>query len=447
MKRLKKTFSFFGRWSIIFLISLTIFFSSLWLLSNGGQSIEKLTLKTIKTFGILATEKTLNKSNSLIASAPVVKKGVMYYAGKDGSLYSLDIKNKAEYRIWKVKRRFLKANERNEELNNEEKFLRQPVIDGGVAYIQNFEGKLLAIDLKKKEKLWITKEGFSLGSEILFDKKQIYIIKSEGSELTALNKKSGKTAWITTNSDINRIAVDQKRIYAASQIVEVIDYDKEITKIKSVLFAIDPKTGKEIWRFKDKVDLFGELIIKGNNLYFFGDNGSSNAANRGNFYLIDVKTGRKKWKTKDYSLGEMTMAAVSKDSIYFISNDNVLHALDKNTHEIKWKQKLDVSITTGTVKTTCMILATNNLVIVFAEDYDRDYIFVFDSKGKEKSKYKKILSWDTTASITDQSSILINKLSLSSSGEGYFVMGESSIYKINKDGSTQSFINKRKKSK
>ncbi len=123
------------------------------------------------------------------------------------------------------------------------------------------------------------------------------------------------------------------------------------------LFAVDARTGKDVWRFRSKNTAFSIPTIAGD-LVYVGDKG-------GNLYALNSKTGKEQWKYKGKGKRfDMSAAAVSDGILYFNSSeffdvtgqqpyfnsDESLYAIDAQTGQEKWVFKAKGILTTPAFK-------------------------------------------------------------------------------------------------
>ena len=135
------------------------------------------------------------------------------------------------------------------------------------------------------------------------------------------------------------------------------------------LYALDAKTGKEKWKFETGGRIFKSPTLVDGVVYF----GSLDS----HLYAVDIKTGKEKWKFKtDYDV--RTTPAVVNGVVYFGNNTGYLYAVDANTGEEKWKFYSDSVLSSPAVVDG----------VVFFGSHDH-HLYALDSKtGEEKWKYK-----------------------------------------------------------
>lgn len=105
-------------------------------------------------------------------------------------------------------------------------------------------------------------------------------------------------------------------------------------------YALDAKTGKQVWRYDTKGEAMPGALYKDGTLYFgTGD---------GNVYALDGKTGKEKWKTNIGGFVSMSSTNALGNLLYVGSSaPNFVYALDINTGQIVWKQTIPGIANTG----------------------------------------------------------------------------------------------------
>ena len=93
------------------------------------------------------------------------------------------------------------------------------------------------------------------------------------------------------------------------------------------LYALDARTGKEVWRRKAGA---GDVTVIGPTAYYVGRNG---------IYAVDAKTGTQKWHHRLPRMGASTALAFDDDMIYFVNLDGTAYAFDLKARKVAWTQK------------------------------------------------------------------------------------------------------------
>lgn len=106
------------------------------------------------------------------------------------------------------------------------------------------------------------------------------------------------------------------------------------------MYALDAKTGKEIWAVHFKGEAMPTAAFDAGYLYIgTGD---------GHAYKIDAASGDVVWKSDLVSFVSMSSPVVAGENVYFGgTNPNYFYALDKQTGKIVWKYTLPKLVATG----------------------------------------------------------------------------------------------------
>jgi outer membrane protein assembly factor BamB len=94
------------------------------------------------------------------------------------------------------------------------------------------------------------------------------------------------------------------------------------------IFALDVKTGKEIWRYQTNGFVKSVPAVSNGAIYF----GSEDRK----FYAIDAKDGTLKWMNDKSLDGYIASAAVVGNSVYAIPKDGSFYAFDISNGEVIW---------------------------------------------------------------------------------------------------------------
>ena len=146
------------------------------------------------------------------------------------------------------------------------------------------------------------------------------------------------------------------------------------------LYAVDIETKKEIWRFKAQY-VTGSTPVIADGMLFFGNGeyvrfGGNPDGKKGCFYALDRKSGREIWRF-DTEGGVNVEPSFSNGVVYFGCHDNYLYALDAETGREKWKFK-----TGGPILSKPVI--ENGIVYTGSDD---GYLYAIDiNAGAEKWK-------------------------------------------------------------
>ena len=96
------------------------------------------------------------------------------------------------------------------------------------------------------------------------------------------------------------------------------------------VFALDAKTGKEIWRFQTESFVSSVPAVSNGVIYIDDENKK--------FYAIDAKDGTLKWKNDTALAGYTASAAVVGNLVYAIPKDGTFYAFDTSNGEVVWSK-------------------------------------------------------------------------------------------------------------
>ena len=106
-----------------------------------------------------------------------------------------------------------------------------------------------------------------------------------------------------------------------------------VAKATGVVYALDAKTGREIWQSGGYSEILGTPALANGLLYVGGNN-------RSKLHALDAATGSEVWS---YETGEpiSSSPAVSDGMVYVASDDTYLYALDAATGGFVWRRSLE----------------------------------------------------------------------------------------------------------
>jgi outer membrane protein assembly factor BamB len=279
------------------------------------------------------------KAGDGIEGAPVVAGGVVYFASLDKHLYALDMTTGKQK--WKVKLGAMKAS---------------PSVRGDRIYVGNLDGKFFCLKTADGSKIWEFETDGEImsgcnfhGENVLFgshdstlyclgpDGKKIWDVKTEGpvngaasvigdttfvagcdSVLHVLDARNGKEIFtvdlVGQAAATAAIANDRAFIGTMANTVVGVDlkkkekiwtfeaprrqqpfYSSAATVGELVIagsrdwkvYALDAKTGAEKWTFTTEGQVDASPVVVGERVYV------GCLADTGNFYVLDLKTGKK----------------------------------------------------------------------------------------------------------------------------------------------------------
>jgi len=169
--------------------------------------------------------------------------------------------------------------------------LTTPVIDDGIVFIRSVDGKVAALNVTNGERLWTYQEtvpSLSLHglSVPLVDRERVYVGFADG-RIAALNKRDGAEQWLVP------VALPQGR----TELERLIDVDANLVQYENFLYAtayngrlvaIDKRTGRVAW-MRDLSSYRG-LLVDGQAIYMIDDQDA--------VWALSRRNGATLWKTE-----------------------------------------------------------------------------------------------------------------------------------------------------
>jgi outer membrane protein assembly factor BamB len=204
-----------------------------------------------------------------------------------------------------------------------------PAVDGSSVYFGSNDGNIYALKAASGKRLWRTKTGGWVMGRPTVDGEYLYVLSDDG-YLYKLEKQTGKTVWRfdTHGSGVKRDmppnAPAMDCLGAAATVTGDTVY---IGSADKNFYAVNAKTGREKWRFETK-DIIRSTPAVVDGTVFFGSNDH-------NVYALDAKTGMLKWKA-DTVREVVSSPLVVDGTVYIGSRSSNLYAFDASTGKIKW---------------------------------------------------------------------------------------------------------------
>lgn len=203
--------------------------------------------------------------------------------------------------------------------------------DRGILYFGCDDMNFYAFDPTTKKIRWKFKtDGIIRSAADITD--EIASFASDDGFLYALNVNSKKEIWRFNlqSSNITRRLPAQDPPYEYDYLHSSPIYNNGIIYVGSangILYAIDHKSGKELWHFKANQKIRSTPLVYKNKIYF----GSWD----GNVYALRLKNGQEVWK---FDCGGIIQSspATGDGKIFVGSRSTKIFALDAETGEKKW---------------------------------------------------------------------------------------------------------------
>ncbi|NLI41072.1 MAG: PQQ-binding-like beta-propeller repeat protein [Caldisericales bacterium] len=180
------------------------------------------------------------------------------------------------------------------------------------------------------------------------------VVALENSQVNAFSIYSGKLAWsYKLDQKPNQITSSNDSVFVKTA--------RQVTSIGD--------GGQKNWIFQTEANITTDLAILGNMLFF--------GCTDGNFYCVDVKSGKKIWLSAFKSIPNIGPKMLGEDHLFFASTDKKLYCLNTSSGKQEWELALDDSPE--------WIFADQNRVLA----QEGKYLFAIEaSSGNPRWKYE-----------------------------------------------------------
>ena len=262
------------------------------------------------------------KTKGNVHSSAATYKNMVYFGSADGNLYALD-KNSGKL-IWKY------ASQGEKSYGLWDYYLSSPKVEEGIVYWGSGDSHLYALDGINGHLKWKYKTGDIVHASPVIDAETLYFGSFDG-YFYALNKNNGSVIWkiktigdtYSPKGEVQRSAfVHDDMVYFGSR-----DYN---------MYALDKATGAIKWKMRDSGGwIIARPTVYKENVYFGTSDGHV-------FYALDKKSGKEVWKAP--LAMRVYGAAIAVDGIlYFGTFDGKLMGLDYKTGVLKWEFQTELS--------------------------------------------------------------------------------------------------------
>lgn len=221
-----------------------------------------------------------------IPAPATVANGVVFFGSADGNVYAVSADNSKE--VW--------------QFTTDASVLASPAVDSGLVYVGSSDGNIYALDATNGNELWSYHAG-----------------------------QSDETVTPTTAVVLNGV------VYSSSS--------DEISH--SYLFALDAKTGAQLWRIQVNNQLFtnpqvvdGVIYIASSALSQTGGPSTTDSY----AYAFDTKDGSLHWQSQKISDFIPSAPTVTGGVVYFGSRNDNLYALNADSGTEVWHHKASGAI-------------------------------------------------------------------------------------------------------
>lgn len=291
-------------------------------------------------------------SFSGIPSSPEVANGVVYFSSIDGYLYALDAETGRQ--LWTFETTagslfdltfsngVVYGNEpegyicainiqtRQQKWRSQLGTLRNsnPAIADSVVYVGNDDGHLYALDEETGQLLWSFKTTKNMATTSPAIANGVVYIGSSDGRLYAVDAETGQQKW---QSEIGPLGV-----FPMDSFPTIVDDALLcITTRNSTLQVLAIETGQEVWHFQiADVNSFTSPPVIANGVAYFIERSLSQ------LYAIDIRTGQELWKQGSdqtgYRYWRASGSAVADGTIY-VGCEGAVYALDLQAGQELWR--------------------------------------------------------------------------------------------------------------
>jgi outer membrane protein assembly factor BamB len=218
-----------------------------------------------------------------------------------------------------------------------------PLVDGGEVFVHFGHMGTACLSAKDGSKVW---EQRTLkynpvhgngGSPVLAGDKLVFSIDGTDKQaVVALDRKTGKVAWQTPRN----INVPKAFSFSTPTLITVNGQEQLVSAGSGVVMALDPKTGKEIWRvrYAGGYSVVPKPVF-GNGLVYLSSGYDSPV-----FYAIrpdgkgDVTDTHVAWTAKK-GVPRNASPLLVDDAVYMAADDGLVTCLDAKTGKERWSER------------------------------------------------------------------------------------------------------------
>lgn len=264
--------------------------------------------------------------------------------------------------------------------------IASPVVMEGTTYWSDVKGKIYGVNLQGEQVFSFDMKTPVEAPLMAFDS-MLYVGRVDGG-LTALSLRERDTVWTHYS---------EGQISASANITDKKDGMVVVGSYDNFLYSIDRNTGERINRYEAGYYINGAVAIHDRHAIYGSCDGWLRIVNceqgittdslelggyipsspavisdytyvsdySGNIYELRIEDGKiKTTRTMHHAEGEsgdgaaVAVPAASNTTLYILSNDNYLHAIDRKSTNLKWKYLLK-----GTVGESSPIVAADKVVV------------------------------------------------------------------------------------
>jgi outer membrane protein assembly factor BamB len=242
-----------------------------------------------------------------------------------------------------------------------------PLVEGDKVYVHFGHMGTACLNVKDGSSLWSNRTlayqpvHGNGGSLLLLPELLVYSIDGTDKQaVIALNKSDGKVAWETPrNSKPGR-----PFSFSTPILITVNEKEQVISVGSDVVMALEPKTGKEIWRVKfTGYSVVPKPVFAHGLIYVCTgyDNAGLIAIRVDEKSAGDVTESHIAWSIKKPSMPRNVVPIVVGDAMYTVNDDGLLTCLDAKTGKERWNENLAKQHTSSPIY-------AGGLIYLLAED-------------------------------------------------------------------------------
>jgi outer membrane protein assembly factor BamB len=196
----------------------------------------------------------------------------------------------------------------------------------------------------------------------------------------AFNKFTGDTIWkADRNIKFKKDDGDYHKAYGTPAVITVNGQDQLVAPAAEVTIALDPATGKELWRVTTDGMNQSLVPIHAHGLIYLS------AGHKGE--LLAVKAGKTgtlaaddvEWAMKKEAPTRPSVVVLG-DRLYMVNDKAIAHCLDAKTGKVIWKERFDGGFSASPVSDGEHIWFCNQTGKVFVIKHDNEYNLVATNK-------------------------------------------------------------------
>ena len=214
-----------------------------------------------------------------------------------------------------------------------------PLIIADVVILAPSGGPLLALDLETGAAKWNFAPPEGIWERAYASDGKRVFVGVKGGSLAALDVSNGKLLWqvdLGINTQVPPF-VDDGIVYAPTAFVGPELTPNEHGRAK--LFALDAKTGKQVWVFESEDYILqtparnGETLFVGGNFY---DPNPIDEGGHTRIYALDLATGSPLWNYESED-GFPKRLYATEETLVFVAYQDFMNGVDIATGELRWR--------------------------------------------------------------------------------------------------------------